>query len=163
MSSNIRPMRQDDVAFVRSAWSSSYRTSHYAGMINMRDYADVMHGQIDSILSHQSTSVLVAEEEGELDHMGRSFLYGFLAFHRDLNHYKLCDVDKHASRASHPYVYYVYVKSPYRGSRYASRLFAAAGIDPSKMFAYACRTPYCADLASKIPLAQFNPLPARYL
>lgn len=128
----------------------------------MRDYADIMHGQIDSILSHQSTSVLVAEEEGESDHMGRSFLYGFLAFHRDLNHYVMRSADND-TKTSHPYVYYVYVKSPYRGSHYASRLFAAAGIDVSKMFAYACRTPYCADLASKIPLAQFNPLPARYL
>lgn len=152
----FRPMAPDDRQFVVSAWSSSYRTSPYAGLLSMASYADVMHREIGLILDHCSTQTIVAEEPGETDHLGRPFLYGFVA--------------RHAIAAPDPYVYYVYVKTPYRRGAikglpqgYATRLFAAAGIDPRKRFVYACHTSYCTELARKIPLAELNTLPARFL
>lgn len=142
----FRPMIPADREFVRSGWSSSYRTSYAAGLISMDTWADVMHREINAILDRPSTAVTVAHEPGETDHVGRPFLYGFIA----------------ALKRPDPYVLYAYVKAPYRRQRIAARLFAAAGVDPKRPFGYACRTGYCDQLAAKIPAASFNPLPARY-
>lgn len=156
MTAAVRRMTPEDRMFVISTWSSSYRTSHQAGLISMASWADIMHRQIVRIISHPAVTTLVAYEPGVTDHKGRAFLYGFLT----------C-----ATQQTVPYVYYVYVKSPYReGKRrfqltkgHAELLFEAAGIDPRAPFAYACHTPTVSDLARKIPLAELNPLPARYL
>lgn len=152
----IRPMIEADRVFVVSGWSSSMRTSHYAGFISMRRWASVMHPEINATIDHPAVATLVAEEVGELDHLGRPFLYGFIAWSRTLT--------------ALPYVFYVYVKNPYRRGKQkglaqgcAAQLFAAAGIDPSKPFLYGCATGACAQLARKIPLARFDPLPGRFL
>lgn len=157
MTAACRPMQPADRQFVISGWSSSYRVSDHAGLISMSRWADTMHREVAAILDHPSTRTIVAEEIGEVDHQGRPFLYGFLAY-------------QWLARMQ-PYVYYVYVKTPFRRGRerlqldrgYASQLFAAAGIDPRAPFMYACRTDMLGDLARKIPLAEFNPLPARFL
>lgn len=152
----FRPMAETDRRFVVSGWSSSLRTSNYAGFISMRRWADVMHAEINGAIDHPAVSTLVAEHPGETDHMGRPFLYGFIAWSVSL-------VDA-------PYVFYVYVKNPYRRGKekgmaqgYAAQLFAAAGIDPRAPFSYACSTGMCVQLARKIPLARFDSLPGRYL
>lgn len=155
MTAAFRPMITADRDFVRSGWSSSFRTSRYAGLIAMDGYAAVMHAQIDAILARASTAVTVAHEPGEVDHEGRPFLYGFIATRTDL---------------AAPYVYYVFVKSAYRRGRtrhqlelgHGAALFAAVGIDPRCPFGYACRTSYCDELATKIPQAVWDPLPGRY-
>jgi len=153
MTAFIRPMRNADRQFVISGWSSSYRTSFHAGMLSMASYSDVMHREIARIIDHETTLTLVAEEPGETVDSGKPFLYGFIA-------------------ARPPdYVYYVYVKAPYREGRrkfnlpqgYAEQLLRACRIEPTRHFSYACRTAYCSELSAKIPLAEFNPLPARYL
>ena len=163
----FRPMIDADRGFVRSAWSSSYRTSPYAGMLSMTTYADVMHREIDLVLDHPTTRTIVADEPGETDHEGRPFLYGFISF-RALDA-AIVELTSGTPRP-YPYVYYVYTKGPYRRGRHnglpqamATELFGAAGIDPRAPFAFACRTQYCAQLARKIPLGEFNPLPARFL
>jgi len=155
---SFRPMQPSDRDFVISAWSSSYRTSHYAGLLSMRTYADVMHREIKLIIDHPSTLTIVAEEPGEVDEEGRPFLYGFIARRAA------------AQRTEPPYLYYVYVKTPYRRGRtkgleigYAAQLFRAAGIDPRRPFEYACETSVSLQLARKIPLGEFNSLPARFL
>lgn len=158
MTAIIRPMAPSDRQFVISTWSSSYRMSPYAGPLSMATYADVMHREIERIIEHRTTRVLVAAEPGEVDHEGRPFLYGFGAFSAEV-------------LVGAKYVYYIYVKTPYRQGKarhglhlgYAAQLLAAHGIDPAKPFAYACRTSYCDTLARKIPLATFDPFPARYL
>lgn len=157
MSASCRPAIAEDRAFVVSTWSSSYRLSQHAGLLGMAGYADVMHREVARILDHPSTLTLVAEEPGEVDHEGRPFLYGFLSVRRP--------------DSEMPYVYYAYVKTAYRrgkarhglGRGVASLLFAAAGIDPRKPFAYACATKFSETLEREIPRAEFNPLPARYL
>jgi len=152
----IRPMTESDRVLVVSGWSSSLRMSIYGGFISMKRWASVMHPEINATIDHPAVSTLVAEEAGETDHLGRPFLYGFIAWSSQL--------------IAVPYVFYVYVKKPYRLGRtkglvqgHAAQLFAAAGIDPLKPFSYACRTGVVAQLARKIPLAQFAPLPGRYL
>ena len=173
----FRQMIDADRQFVVSTWSSSYRTSPYAGMLAMDTYADVMHREIDRILDHPSTRTIVADEPGETDHEGRPFLYGFVCV-RDLD-VAVARLTLRASAAAaddcgpvraNPYVYYVYVKRPYRRGLHnglpqamGTELFRAAGVDPRRPFEYGCHTSYCSQLSRKIPRAQFNPLPARYL
>lgn len=120
----------------------------------MDTYATVMHAQIDALLDRPNARTLVAHEPGEFDDRGRPFLYGFVA----------------TLAAATPYVLYVYVKAPYRRGKakhglsrgIATMLFEAAGVDPVRPFAYACKTSYVSDLARKIPLAEWDPMPARY-
>jgi hypothetical protein len=157
MTATIRAALAADRDFIVSSWSSSFRTSVYAGVLSMATYADVMHREVRRILDHPTTLVLVAAEPDELDERGRQFLYGFVA------------VRQHMA-TTEPYVYYVYVKSPYREGRskglgvgYATQLLRAAGVDPRRSFGYAFKTGMCATLASKIPLGEWNPMPARYL
>jgi hypothetical protein len=156
-------MAPADRLFVISTWSRSYRTSDYAGLIAMSRYSDIMHREIEAIIDHPTTRTLVAEEPGEVDHEGRPFLYGFIAARPGemtrIGEYRL------------PCVYFVYVKTKFRCGRqrlglprgYGAELLAAAAIDPRKPFVYACRTDVVGELARKIPLAEFNPLPARFL
>jgi hypothetical protein len=154
----IRPATPADRDFIVSTWSSSFRTSVYAGPLNMATYADVMHREIRLILDHPTTLTLVAADPVEVDERGRQFLYGFIALRQ------------HIERRP-PYVYYVYVKAPYRRGRaqfglelgYATQLFRAARIDPRSPFFYSHPTGWCSTLASKIPLGEWDPMPARFL
>jgi len=160
MTAACRPMRPADRQFVISGWSSSYRVSDNAGLIGMSRWAEVMHREVAAIIDHPTTRTLVAEEPGEVDDRGQPFLYGFLVF---------AGVNLLTPRQ--PYVHYCFVKTGFRRGRarlglergIATQLFAAADIDPRRPFVYACRTDMLGDLARKIPLAEFNPLPARFL
>lgn len=122
----FRLMIPADRQFVLSGWSSSFRTSIYAGLIRNSRWAEVMHEEIGAFLDTPDMSVIVACEPGELDHEGREFLYGFIAY---------------AKR----YVYYCYVKKRYRHPRpykIGRRLFEAAGIDPREPFSFAAGTSF---------------------
>lgn len=149
---SLRPMIPDDVDFVRSGWSSSYRTSRYAGIISNKRWAEVMHREIDAILADQHTRVIVACEPGAHDHVGREFLYGFAA-----------------ARDDYPYLYYVYVKRAYRHDRFtaakrpriATRLLEAVGC--GGRFTFGALTDFGEELLEmgKFPGAKFDPVPAR--
>lgn len=154
----------EDRAFIISAWSSSYKSSHFAGLIASEDWPAIMHRQLGRILDWPGTTALVA---GEPD----GFLYGFIAG----------DTSRRL-----PIVYYVYVKDPFRsqeeiapsgvviegrrsGPRYARGLFAALGVDPAQPFLYTCRTSVVSRIGdnypggtNKIPNAKFAPAAARY-
>lgn len=159
MTALIRPATPADRDFIVSTWSSSFRTSHYAGMISMRHYADVMHREIALVLDHPTTLTLVAEQPGEIDEHGRPFLYGFVS------------VAGRSKPDSAPYVYYVYVKSPYRRGKerhgmdrgYGRQLLDAVGVRSCSPLRYAYQTSMSLQLAAKIPLGEWDPLPARYL
>lgn len=161
-----RPMAAEDLEFVVSGWSSSFRTSPYAGLLSMARYADIMHRELGEILARPSTAVIVRHDLQRRDPHGRQFLYGFIAARTDLGR---------------PYVYYVYVRtippnssaSPIRRQGHATALFAAAGIDPARAFSYACRTAASDALTQpqwvgavpmppKVPHAKWDQLPARY-
>lgn len=147
MTITFRPMAADDRQFVISTWSSSFRTSRYAGLVSNATWADVMHREIGAILDRPTTRTIVACEPSELDHLGRQFLYGFIATRTVVG--------------VRPYVYYCYVKKKFRRRRIARRLFDAAGIDAAGGFVYACRTGALLDVATKIPGATWDPVPAR--
>lgn len=148
----------DERRFVISSWSSSYKASHFAGLITSEDWADVMHIQLGKIIDRPTTRTLVAASDD-----GERFLYGFICGD---------------TSGRQPIVHYVYVKDGFRserrggkreGPRYARRLFATLGVDPGGPFLYTCRTPVVTQLIyprgdgdSKIPRATFCPAAARY-
>jgi GNAT superfamily N-acetyltransferase len=129
-----------DLPFAIGTWSSNYKNSHYAGIVQTEDWPDVMHAAIGKILARPTTRTIVAFEPP-------AFLYGFIAG-------ELAD--------TMPVVHWIYVKSPYRKAGIARGLFAALGVDPAREFLYTCRTIACVRLADKIPLARFTPGAARY-
>lgn len=149
----------DERRFVISSWSSSYKASHFAGLITADDWAAVMHVQLGKILDRPATRTLVAVSADPL----RPFLYGFIAGN---------------TSGRQPIVHFVYIKDGFRseriagrreGPRYARGLFAALGVDPEAPFLYTCRTPVVSQLAhptsgqsSKIPRATFCPAAGRY-
>jgi GNAT superfamily N-acetyltransferase len=137
-----RPATPDDVRFVVSAWSSSYKQAHTAGMIHTDDWATVMHRQVERALARPGSRTLVAFE-----HKDTSHIYGFIC--GDTSD----DV---------PAIFYVYVKEPYRRSGIARDLFKALGVQPHERFIYACKTAIVPTLARSIPAARFNPAILRY-
>ena len=52
----FRPMIPADRQFVLSGWSSSFRTSRYAGLIRNSRWADVMH--VDEVVTHLNSLVV---------------------------------------------------------------------------------------------------------
>lgn len=165
----FRPMTADDRQFVISTWSSSFRTSPYAGMIRNDRWSDVMHPETAALIDRATTRTIVACEPSELDHLGRQFLYGFIA----------------TGPSRMPLVHYCYVKNKFRRRGIARRLFDAAGIDPAGGFVYTYRTNIakwilevcrcghprkaherhqtgvCEHFNAKIPGATWDPVPAR--
>ena len=114
-------------------------------MIAMEDFYTVMWPQVEKVLDREDCRTFVAYEDDQL--------YGFIAL--DTNTAPLP-----------PLVFYIYVKGPYRRWKpqpgIGRQLFAAAGIDPSRPFDYAYRTPEVSRLAVKIPLARHQPMLARF-
>jgi hypothetical protein len=129
----LRPAIPDDLQFIVSGWSSSYRMSRDC-TTPMALYARQKHEEVRYYLDH-SAEVIVAEG---------SVLQGFIAFERP------------------DYVFYVYVPQPFRGRGIARQLFYAAGIDPSSRFEYHARTRASWECRHKIPLAVHNSLRARF-
>ena len=140
MSVCFRHATRKDEPFVVSGWSASFRTAESAGLIQMDDWATVMHPQIRKAMKRPNVETMVAYEGDD-----PGFLYGFIVADRTV-----------------PLVYYAYVKQPYRRAGYARALFAAIAIDPAKPFEYACATWATVTLAEKIPYGKYNPLGARF-
>lgn len=138
----FRPATSDDRRFIVSAWSTSYKHAHTAGMIHTDDWADVMHKQIERVLDRPDARTIVAFESKD-----PTFLYGWIAG----------DTSEGV-----PAVFYVYVKEPYRRAGHARRLFAALGVQPGERFVYGCRTAIVPTLARSIPSARFNPAILRF-
>lgn len=137
-----RPAIASDRDFIIATWSSSYKKSHSAGLIQAAEWADVMHRQIGLVLDRPDMRAMIAYDKTNPD-----FFYGFIAG----------DTSDHV-----PVVAYVYTKEAYRKTGIARGLFAAMGIDPAKHFVYVCKTGIVAKLSSKIPFARFNNNEARY-
>ncbi len=141
-----RPATHDDRRFIVSGWSASYRMSRDC-TTPMAIYAKQKHEEVNVHLDRTGVQTIVAEG---------SVLAGFVTFERDA---RLFD-DRGWANAD--YVFYVYVASFFRKRGVARDLFRAAGIDPASRFHYACRTHGSWELRSKIPLAHYSPMYARY-
>lgn len=142
----------DDREFVVSTWSSSWKGSHYAGVICAEDWATIMRPQFAKHLDKSGTRTIIACEDDD-----PNYFYGWIA-------------GDPTERP--PVVHYVYVKQPYRrhgykngvriGDGIARQLFAALGVDPTKRFVYTCGSPTAVRMRDKIPLARLNPNGLRY-
>lgn len=150
-----RPMEHDDDRdFVRSSWSTSFRTCYAAGLIDMDAWPDVMHAQIDRYLDRPNVRTVLAVEKAD-----PMFFYGFITADTTPQVERL---EYGKTRVWPALVYYCFVKADYRKVGVARRLFAAAGVDPTRPFLYACKTPMVTRLGNKAPLAKWNPLVARF-
>lgn len=158
-----RPMAPADRDFVISGWSSSYRTSKFAGLLAMDTYAYVMHREVSRLIDHPRVRTTVAYEPGETIDGTKPFLYGFVAVGLD---------PVQLGSAMVPHVLYLYVRGPYRRARsrlgakvgHATALLAEAGVDLRSPFVYACETNVVTELGPQMaPLSEFNNLPARFL
>jgi GNAT superfamily N-acetyltransferase len=147
----------DDRDFIVSSWSSSFKRSHFAGMIHTDDWAAVMHPQIRRVLERPDARAMVAYEKTD-----PAFLYGFIAGDTSL-HVPVVE-DGQRKVYTLPVVFYVFVKEAYRRVGIARGLFTALGVDPLRPFIYTGRTGVVRTLieARKIPRADWNPLVARY-
>lgn len=135
--------------FVIDAWLKSFKGAHAAGLIDAYKWYEVMIPQLDLIWSRPGVRTMVAfnPESRPDDAAG---LYGFLCAEPD---------------SEPPMVYYVCVKEAYRRMGIARGLFKAIGVSPTQRFLYACKTPalsYPDNLATKAPLAKWDPIGARY-
>lgn len=125
MSLRVIPSRDSDEPWVIATWLDSYRASRSAGLI--LDWYEVMYGQIDKLLSLDTTAVIVAIND-ELDDPS-SDGFGWLAY-EDL---------PRGDRI----LLYCYVKPPFRRMGLADQLLKKAGLDENPR--YACKT----DLGDK--------------
>ena len=133
----------EDRSFIVATWSSSYKASHYAGILWTDDYASVMHAQLERVLDRPETTALVACDPDD-----PNFLFGHV----------VAEVEPHET----PIVHYAFVKAPYRRTGIARGLFEALGINPWNYFVMTCKTGVVRDLAAKIPRARFDPNGIRY-
>lgn len=132
----------DDRIFLVSTWSRSFKLSHSAGLISSESWPHVMHPELERILDRDGVRAVIACERDDPD-----YFYGWAAGD---------------TSGRTPVLYYVYVKEPFRRTGVARRLFAAIGIDPSQYFIYVCRGPSYRQVASRYPLAKYNPNEVRF-
>lgn len=132
---SYRPATSADRAFIVSGWSASQRLTRDIPLITNRDWAAVWRPVVTGQLDRPGVETLVAAGE---------VLQGFIAFERP------------------SYVLYCYVAQPFRRRGIARGLFAAAGIDPTSRFEYACRTRTSWECRDKIKLAHYDPFRARF-
>lgn len=149
-----RPATAADRTFVADAWVSSYRTSYAAGLLDMASYHSIMWAQVERYIDRPDVRTVVACESKD-----PSFLYGFICAD-PTPQVEILDGGRQKSWPA--MVLYVFVKAGYRRSGIARGLFDAVGVDPSRPFLYACKTPIVGRVATKIPLAKWNPLVARF-
>ncbi len=137
------PATTEHRVFIIDAWIGSYRLSHSAGIIAMDDWRAVMWPTVEKLLDRAGTRTLVAVEKRD-----QTAMYGFITV----------DTNDTAS----PFVFYIYVKEPYRRAGMARALFEAAGIDPRFPYRYACRVALLSKLTAQMPMARWDPLSARF-
>lgn len=176
----------EDLDFVVSSWTSSYKSAHAAGILSITpldvpcarcsepqpyDFTAVMGHTIRHLLRRPGLEVWVAANPRAKAPYN---LHGYLVCERDANvpSYRYPDFKLVIERSPHPLVHYVFVKQTYRGNGFARALLGAAGIDPTRPFLYSCKTPAVAQLEgvvkgtvrnpNKIPQARWSPLCVRF-
>lgn len=137
-----RPDESRRCSPIVSLWSSTYRESHYAGLLWHEDYASIMHSSISKVLSKQQRTAILAVAPDD-----PTFIYGFIVGD---------------TTGTTPVVDYVCVKEPYRKEGIARALFGELGVSPLQRFVMSCKTRIVSQLASKIPSARFDSIQARY-
>tara|TARA_R100000808_G_C2133827_1_gene142476 strand:+ start:895 stop:1437 length:543 start_codon:yes stop_codon:yes gene_type:complete len=149
-----RDAAPDDMRFVRHSWVESYRTSHYAGPIPMRDYFRIYHDVVKRLVAREDSHVMVA-----FNPQYESQIFGFVAYERGF---------------SLPLVNYIYVKEDFRElptkdstfkEGLATMLLREINIDPKKPFYYTFKTGAWAWLTKRSgPFSGgvFQPLLARF-
>lgn len=153
-----------DQPLIVDSWLESYRCSHAAGLVSMDSWRDVMTPEVLRVLARPGVQTWVAYQPEEQSTRGD--LAGWISVERDyevpMHVLEQGRRDDRMVPCSLPLVHYVYVKAPYRNAGIARGLFSAAGVLPREEFLYTCKVGLLTRLASKVPLARWQPLIARY-
>ncbi len=149
------PAREGDMRFIRHSWVESFRTSHYAGMIPMKDYFRIYHDILREIMDRGGVKVLVAYNPSH-----PTQIFGFCCYEVGF---------------TLPMVHYVYIKEDFRQlpkkdntftKGLATMLLGECGIDPKEDFYYTFKTgswsrltrwgaPFCGGIYRPL-FARFN-------
>lgn len=130
---DYREAEPSDLRFIEKSFLSSFRTSHSAGLVSMESWEEMMGPEWRKILQRPNVRGIVAYRPGETSESA-SDLYGFIVYETGYQ-------DRQSGKQL-PYVVFLYIKSSFR-RRFdiEAGLFDAAGIDPTKPFHYAVKTP----------------------
>lgn len=155
-----------DRAFIVSSWVSSYKSSHFAGILANEDYAGVMYPTIERVLDRPETLSLLACDPDD-----SNLFLGHIVAEIDPRE------NRRHQRWDMPILHFVYVKKYERGKGTARALLDAVGIDPQGYFVFTCKTGVvkciqggcqCDECLARpkrnnpIPRARFDPNGIRY-
>ena len=130
-------MDRAELPFVLDGFLSSYKHSHFRGLICDEDWWPVMAPQVEKMIARDGWGCVVAFDADAQP--GAGDLLGF-AF------------------GSAEAIGYVYVKQPFRRSGIARLLIERGlGVDTSSRFVYCAKTPIVSKLLDKAPMARFDP------
>lgn len=145
---------RDVSEFILSSWLDASRTSYSSGLIPMDSWFETMRPIYERHIKRPDMRAVVAYEKTD-----PAFLYGFIIADPTEQRVPGKDGSFHYWPAL---VLFVFTKQNYRKERIARRLFEAVGVDVSKPFLYASSTVTASRLASKVPLAKYDPLAVRF-
>jgi hypothetical protein len=144
----------EDSKFALESWLEGQRTSYSAGLVPVDCWFEVMRPMYSRLMKRDGMRTMVAYEAAD-----RDFLYGTI----------IADPTEQAVpskgggiRYWPALVLWVFVKVNFRKEGIARGLFEAVGIDVTRPFLYSSNTVTASRLASKTPLAKFDPLAARF-
>lgn len=184
-----RRAEPEDMTFVVSSWTSSYKSAHAAGILSITplavpcascgapqdyDFSTVMGHTIRNLLQRPGLEVWVAvNPRARADKR----LHGYLVVERDANipSYEWPTFERRIKHAKELLIHFVFVKQTYRGFGIARALVEAAGLkvdsfidDEGKArsvihspFLYTCKTPAVGQLegVEKGRLVRANKIP----
>lgn len=151
----FRPATSDaDLKFCVESMLENQLTSYSAGLVPVDRWFDTMRPFYTALITQPGMRAVVAYEKDDPD-----FFYGWIAADPTDQRIKSRD---HSVKWWPALVLYVMVKQNFRKRGVARALFAAVGVDPGKPFLYVANTQQASRLASKVPMARFNPLAIRF-
>ena len=149
----IRMADSQDRQFIVDSWVRSYRSSKYAGFIQMKRWFPIMIEEISALVSDPRVCVFVAYDPSDADRIAD--IYGWCCT-------EIAPVD--VGIAYRTLVHYIFVKGPYRRRGIGRALLEQAIGDLRKPFAYSCSTDMLESIGVRriAPYAVFDPLPGRH-
>jgi len=128
----IRPMGEDDKAFVASSWKKSFRSSSTVSWVGNSNYYDEMNKRVEKLLEKHNVDVAYNPKVS-------SQLYGWACYEKDP-----------------AIIHYTYVKQVFRMGQAATRLWRPV-CATKKEILFTHWTDVCRQLVDKYPNLKYAP------